>query len=194
MCFSHIGGAGPPLAAPPRCESAPELVSIPVSSCDFVSMYNFCLFNPPESPRSVYRFLVVFCFELFLSRVDLKFGGAMASSSGDKGKTPPEDDHQNPKLKEGQITTGSRIREPTFVGSINTGHAFSHNMQGPIPPVLDLSSFPVAEEAIRVTDEFCDKYRALRKEVEILREENNRLRRKLENFLTAIMDAPLPKE
>jgi hypothetical protein len=68
-------------------------------------------------------------------------------------------------------------------------------MQEPIPPVLDLSFFPAAEEAIRVTDEFCDKYRALRKEVEILREENNRLRRILENFLTPIVDAPpSPKE
>jgi hypothetical protein len=30
-------------------------------------MYNFRLYNPPESPWSVYHFLVVFCFELFLS-------------------------------------------------------------------------------------------------------------------------------
>jgi hypothetical protein len=51
----------------------------------------------------------------------------MASANNDKGKKPLEDDHQNPKLKEGQITAGSRTREPTFVGSINTGHAFSHN-------------------------------------------------------------------
>jgi hypothetical protein len=64
---SPPGGAGPPQAAPPCGETTPELISIPVSSCDFVSMYNFCLYNPPESPRSVYRFLVVFCFELFLS-------------------------------------------------------------------------------------------------------------------------------
>jgi hypothetical protein len=134
----------------------------------------------------------MFCFELFLSGVDLKFGGAMASSSGDKGKTSPEDDHQNPKLKEGQITTGSRIREPTFVGSINTGRVFSHNLQGPIPPALDLRSYPASVEALRVTNELCDKYRALRMEVEILQEENNRLRRMLENFLTPIMIAPPP--
>jgi hypothetical protein len=82
----------------------------------------------------------------------------MASTNNDKGKKPLEDDHQNPKLKEGHITTGSRIREPTFVGSINTGRAFSHNMQGPIPPVPDRSSYLAAEEALRVTDEFCDKY------------------------------------
>jgi hypothetical protein len=116
----------------------------------------------------------------------------MASTNNDKERTPLEDDHQNPKLKEGQITAGSRTREPTFVGSINTGRSFSHNMQGPIPPVPDLSSYPAAEEALRVTDEFCDKYRVLRMEVEILREENNRLCRMLENFLTPIMIAPPP--
>jgi len=94
--------------------------------------------------------------------------------------------------KEGQIAAGSMARKPTFVGSINAGRAFSHNMQGPIPPVPDLSSFPAAEEALRVTDEFCDKYRVLRMEVETLQEENNRLRRMLENFLTPIMIAPPP--
>jgi hypothetical protein len=63
-------------------------------------MYNFRLFIPPESPRSVYRFLVVFCFELFLSGVDLKLGGIMASSSGDKEETPPEDGIKDFRLKE----------------------------------------------------------------------------------------------
>jgi hypothetical protein len=63
-------------------------------------------------------------------------------------------------------------------------------MQGPIPPIPDLSSYPASEEALRVTDEFCDKYRVLRMEVEILQEENNRLHRMLENFLTPIIIAP----
>jgi hypothetical protein len=116
----------------------------------------------------------------------------MASSSNDKEKTLLEDDNQNPKLKEGHITARSRTREPTLVGSINTGRAFSHNLQRPIPPVLDLSSYPASVEALRVTNELCDKYRALRMEVEILREENNRLRRMLEDFLTPIMIAPPP--
>ncbi|KAK1644382.1 hypothetical protein QYE76_062187 [Lolium multiflorum] len=48
--------------------------------------------------------------------------------------------------------------------------------------LLDLDSFPCAEEAIRVADEFCDQYRALRREVEILQEENQRLRRMLEYY------------
>jgi hypothetical protein len=87
---------------------------------------------------------------------------------------------------------GSRARDPTFVGSINTGRAFSHNMQGPIAPIPDLSSFPAAEEALRVTEEFCNKYRVLKKEVEILQEENNRLCRMLEIFLAPAMIAPPP--
>jgi hypothetical protein len=92
----------------------------------------------------------------------------MASANNDKAKKPQEDDHQNPKLKEGQIAAGLWTREPTFVGSINTECVFSHNMQGPLPPVPDLSSYPATEEALQVTDEFCDRYRVLRMEVEIL--------------------------
>jgi hypothetical protein len=48
----------------------------------------------------------------------------MASSSDEKGKKPLEEDHQDPKLKEGQMTGGPRSRDPTFVGSMNTGRAF----------------------------------------------------------------------
>ncbi|KAK1694658.1 hypothetical protein QYE76_011355 [Lolium multiflorum] len=53
---------------------------------------------------------------------------------------------------------------------------------GALPPALDLDSFPCVEEAIRVADEFCDQYRALKREVEILQEENQRLRRMLEYY------------
>jgi hypothetical protein len=94
--------------------------------------------------------------------------------------------------EEGQIAARLTARKPTLVGSINVGRAFSHNMQGPIPLVPDLSSFPASEEAIRATDEFCDKYRTLRKEVDILREENNMLHRMLDNFLTPIKDSSSP--
>jgi hypothetical protein len=59
---SHTGGAGPPLAVPPWCESTPELISVPFSSCDFASMFNFHLYNPPDCPRFVYRVFVVFLF------------------------------------------------------------------------------------------------------------------------------------
>jgi hypothetical protein len=108
----------------------------------------------------------------------------MASASNDKEKTPSEDDHQDPQFKEGHTAAGSRAREPTFVGSINTGRAFSHNMQGPIPPILDLSSFPAAE--------LCNKYRVLKRKVEILQEENSSLRRMLEIFLGQVMISPPP--
>jgi hypothetical protein len=119
----------------------------------------------------------------------------MASASNDKEKTPSEDDLQDPKLKEGQMAGGSRAREPTFVGSINAGCAFSHNMQGPIPPIPDLSSFPAAEETLWVTDEFSAKYRVLKREVEILQEENNMLRRMPEILLAPVMISPSsPKE
>jgi hypothetical protein len=118
----------------------------------------------------------------------------MASASNDKEKEPLEEDLQDPKLKEGQMAGRSRAREPTFVGSINAGRAFSHNLQGPIPPIPDLSSFPAAEETLRVTDEFCAKYRVLKREVEILQEENSRLRRMLEIFLAPVTIAPPPRK
>jgi hypothetical protein len=41
-----------------------------------------------------------FCFNLFLSGVFLSFRGIIASTRNDKEKTPSEDDHQDPKLKE----------------------------------------------------------------------------------------------
>jgi hypothetical protein len=50
----------------------------------------------------------------------------MAPSSDDKGKKPMEEDHQDHKVKEEQQAGGSRARDPTFVGSMNAGHAFSH--------------------------------------------------------------------
>jgi hypothetical protein len=67
----------------------------------------------------------------------------MALSSNDKGKRPREDDHQDPKLKEEHEARGSKARNPTFVGSMNTERAFSHNMQGPTFPVLDLNFMPI---------------------------------------------------
>jgi hypothetical protein len=116
----------------------------------------------------------------------------MASASDDKGKRPLEEDHQDPKLKEGQMAGGSRARDPTFVGSVNAGRAFSHNMQGPILRVLDLNFLPVIEEGLLVTDELCAQYQVLKREIEILQEENLRLCRMLELFLAPIMIAPPP--
>ncbi|KAK1647479.1 hypothetical protein QYE76_065284 [Lolium multiflorum] len=114
----------------------------------------------------------------------IKFRSAMVSKN--KGLWKEEMDERINKEKE-KIASAEGEWEttkskPILVGSVNTGRSFSHNLQGALPPALDLDSFPCVEEAIRVADEFCDQYRALRREVEILQEENQRLRRMLEYY------------
>jgi hypothetical protein len=116
----------------------------------------------------------------------------MAPSSDNKGKKPMEEDHQDLKLKEEQVAGGSRARNPTFVGSMNDGRAFFHNMQGPTFPVLDLNFMPVIKEGMLVTDELCAQYRVLEREIQILQEENLRLRRMLELLLGPRMISPPP--
>ncbi|KAK1608693.1 hypothetical protein QYE76_032366 [Lolium multiflorum] len=116
----------------------------------------------------------------------IKFRSAMVSNNKDKGPWREEIDERINKEKE-KIASAKGEWEttrskPILVGSVNTGRSFSHNLQGALPPALDLDSFPCVEEAIRVADEFCDQYRALRREVEILQEENQRLRRMLEYY------------
>ncbi|KAK1697018.1 hypothetical protein QYE76_013715 [Lolium multiflorum] len=112
--------------------------------------------------------------------------GTMVSNNKDKGPWKEEMDERINKEKE-KIASAKGEWEttkskPILVGSVNTGRSFSHNLQGALPPALDLDSFPCVEEAIRVADEFCDQYRALKREVEILQEENQRLRRMLEYY------------
>src|SRR4051812_46691512 len=109
--------------------------------------------------------------------------------ANDKGKKPVEEERiaaryedmdwgvEDEVKMEEQTVRGSRARKPTFVGAINTGRAFSRNMQGIIASVPDFRSCPEAVEALRTIDEFCDKYRALRMKVDILQEENNKLRK-----------------
>jgi hypothetical protein len=104
----------------------------------------------------------------------------MASSSGDKGKRPREED---PKLKEEQEAGNSRARNSTFVGSMNVGRAFSHDMRGPTFPVLDLNFMPIIKEGMLVTDELSAQYRVLKREIQILQEENLRLHRMVEYFI-----------
>jgi hypothetical protein len=118
----------------------------------------------------------------------------MAPSSDDKGKRPREEYHQDPKLKEEQEGGRSRARNPTFVGSMNARRAFSHNMRGPTFPVLDLNFMPVIKEGMLVTDELCPQYRVLEREIQILQEENLRLRRMLEYFINPRMIPPPPKD
>ena len=105
----------------------------------------------------------------------------------------PENGGEKTFSKEEPVAARSGAHKQIFVGSINRGRAFSHNMQGLIPPIPYLSSFPAVEEALRVTDEFCEQYRVLRREVEILQEENHRLRRMLDHLLTpTVKDSPSP--
>jgi hypothetical protein len=115
----------------------------------------------------------------------------MAPSSDDKGKTPREED---PKLKEEQEAGKSRARNSTFVGSANDGRVFSHDLRGPTFPVLDLNFMPVIKEGMLVTDELCAQYRVLEREIEILQEENLRLRRILEHIINPRVIPPPPKE
>ena len=131
--------------------------------------------------------------------------------SNNKGKGLSDEDIQDPEWRKMEESFEEEVKKmpskrdqravgskQILVGSVNTGRSFSHNLQRPLPPAPSLDSFPVLEEALRVTDEFCDQYRALRREVEILQEENNRLRRMLERFLTPIRvvpsSPPPPKE
>ena len=109
-------------------------------------------------------------------------------ASNNKGKGLLEEEKEVPSRQEQQAGGSKQI----LVGSVDTRRSFSHNLQGPLPPALSLDSFPVLEEALRTTDEFCDQYRALRREVEILQEENYRLRRMLEYYSIPITRSPPP--
>ena len=120
----------------------------------------------------------------------------MVSNNKDKGPWKEEmDERINKEKKKIASAKGeweTMESKPILVGSVNTGRSFSHNLQGLLPPALSLDSFPCVEEAIRVADEFCDQYRALRREVEILQEENQRLRRMLEYYSIPITRPPPP--
>ncbi|KAK1698822.1 hypothetical protein QYE76_015519 [Lolium multiflorum] len=105
----------------------------------------------------------------------IKSRSTMASNN--KGKELSEEEVKEVPSRQEQQAGGSK---QILVGSVDTRRSFSHNLQGPLPPALSLDSFPMMEEALRITDEFCDQYRALRREVEILQEENCRLRRLIE--------------
>ncbi|KAK1633031.1 hypothetical protein QYE76_007346 [Lolium multiflorum] len=105
------------------------------------------------------------------------FRSRSTMASNNKGKGLSEEEVKEVPSRQEQQAGGSK---QILVGSVDTRRSFSHNLQGPLPPALSLDSFPMLEEVLRTTDEFCDQYRALRREVEILQEENCRLRRMLE--------------
>jgi hypothetical protein len=118
----------------------------------------------------------------------------MASSNDDKGKRPREDDHQDPEWKKEQEAGRPRPRNPAFEEPKKARRIFSQDMQGPTLHVLDLNSMPVIKEGMLVTDEFCTQYQVLEKEIEMLQEENLRLRRMLEYFVNPRLIPLPPKE
>jgi hypothetical protein len=77
---------------------------------------------------------------------------------------------------------------------MNARRAFSHDMRGPTFPVVYLNFMPVIKEGMLVTDELCAQYRVLEREIQILQEENLRLRRMLEYLIDPRMIPPPPKE
>jgi hypothetical protein len=136
----------------------------------------------------------VFCFELFLSGVDLKFGEVMTSSSDDNGKGPYVDDHLLQKWREERGSGRARPKNPPWEVPTKARRIFSHDLQGPTYHVLDFDSVPVIEHGMLVTFEFCTFYEALKREVYMLQEENLRLRRMQEYFLNPRLLPIPPKE
>ena len=187
----------------------------------FLLLRKFLLYIHPEPPRSVYCVFDAFLFRAVSVQMssqgscsedyalrrqrellqDLDQGSFVGWADDEKVKARRRDmdDSVMEEVKKMQSAKKDRARtgtsKPTFVGSSNAQRAFSHNMQGAIPHIPDLGSFPDATEALRVTDQFCEQYRVLRREVYILQEENNRLRKMLERFLTPLrVVPPSPKE
>jgi hypothetical protein len=118
----------------------------------------------------------------------------MASESNNKGKRLWKDDHQGQKWKEEQDAGRSRPRNLAFEGPTKARRIFSHDMQGPTLHVLDLNSMPIIKEGMLVTDEFCAQYQVLKREVEMLQEENLRLRQMMEYFVNPRLLPLPPKE
>jgi hypothetical protein len=85
----------------------------------------------------------------------------------------------------------ARPKNPAFEGPTKARRIFSHDLQGPTLHILDLNSMLVIKEGMLVTDEFCAQYQVLKWEVEMLQEENIRLRRMLEYFVNP-RQLPLP--
>jgi hypothetical protein len=118
----------------------------------------------------------------------------MASSSNDKGKRPWEFVHLGQKWKEEQGFGRAKPKNPAFEVPTKARRIFSHDLQGPTYHVLDLDSMPMTEHGMLVIFEFCTQYQALKREVEMLQEENIRLRRMQEYFINPSLLPIPPKE
>jgi hypothetical protein len=118
----------------------------------------------------------------------------MSSSSNDKGKRPSDIAQLRQKWKEEQGSGRARPKNPAWEVPTKARHIFSHDLQGPTHHVLDLDSVPVIEHGMLVTFEFCTYYEALKREVNMLQEENLRLRRMQEYFINPRLLPIPPKE
>jgi hypothetical protein len=118
----------------------------------------------------------------------------MASSSDDNGKRPLDIAQLRQKWKGEQGSGRARPKTPAWEVPTKARRIFSHDLQGPTYHVLDLDSVPVIEHGMLVTFEFCTYYEALKREVNMLQEENLRLRRMQEYFINPRLLPKLPKE
>jgi hypothetical protein len=139
-------------------------------------------------------FLLCFVSSYFCQELILVLRAPWLPQSNDKGKRPWEFVHLGQKWKEEHGAGRARPKNPAFEGPTKARRIFSHDLQGPTLHVLDLNSMPVIKEGMLVTDEFCAQYRALKREVEMLQEENIRLRRMLEYFINPRLLPLPPKE
>lgn len=87
-------------------------------------------------------------------------------------------------------TRGANSNNPILVGFVNPHHDFSLNLSGTAPPPGTTHVSPIASEAHRITDQFCEHFRVLRTKVSILEAENLVLRRMVENLLTPVRVVP----
>jgi hypothetical protein len=118
----------------------------------------------------------------------------MSSSSDDEVKRPLDIVQLGQKWKEEQGSGRARPKNPAFEGPTKARRIFSHDLQGPTYHVLDLDSMPVIEHGMLVTFEFCTQYQALKREEEMLQEDNLRLRRMQEYFINPGLLPIPPKE
>src|SRR4051812_10723987 len=82
--------------------------------------------------------------------------------------------------KEVKIVTAQRegrLSNPIMVWFLQPHYDFSLKLSGTTPPLEDPQRSSTVSEAYRVTNQFCDDFRVLKAQVEILEAENQCLRR-----------------
>ena len=66
----------------------------------------------------------------------------------DMDESVKEEVKETSSAKKGQPSAGPRAGKTTFVGSVNTQRAFSHNLHGSTSPVSDFGPYPAVTEAL----------------------------------------------